>query len=218
MTFTNKSLEQYKTQISSNLKYLLDIYSMNILELSSKVELSYPPVYSLVTGRSNPTMDTLLKVANYFNLSISQLIGDVAIDKINNTHYSRIIPVLQWTDAANFLYNKNSTQHDFKQLLISSEYFIPEKTFALYANEKTEPLFKTGTLLIFNEITADIKHYDNKYVLLLSDMFLTIKKLFIEESIIFTQSINANIPPQQLLDTIKVLAYLMQTRQEFHNS
>lgn len=105
-----------------------------------------------------------------------------------------------------------------EQLLISSEYFIPEKTFALYANERTEPLFKIGTLLVFNEITSDIKHYDNKYVLLLSDMFLTIKKLFIEESITFTQSINTNIPPQQLLDTVKVLAHLMQIRQDLHNS
>jgi transcriptional regulator with XRE-family HTH domain len=178
MTVTNKSLEQYKTQIASNLKYLLDNYSMNILELSSKLELSYPPLYNLVTGRSNPTMDTLLKIANYFNLSISQLIGDIPINKIDSTNYSKIIPLLQWTNAAKFLCERNSTQHDFKQLLISSEYFIPEKTFSLYANERTEPLFKTGTLLIFNEITSDIKHYDNKYVLLLSDMFLTIKKLF----------------------------------------
>lgn len=218
MAVINKPLKEYKDQLSNNLKCLLETHSLNILELASKLELSYTPIYNLTLGSSNPTLDTLLKIANYFNISISQLIGELPINKIDNANYLRTMPILQWGEVLSFIAPQNSASRNYKQLLVASEHFISEKTFALYANEKTEPLFKIGTTLIFDKVTSDIKNYDNKYVLLSSDTFsLAIKKLFVEESTIFTQSINTNIPPQALLDNVKVLAYLIQARMEFHN-
>ncbi|WP_341750091.1 MULTISPECIES: helix-turn-helix transcriptional regulator [unclassified Candidatus Tisiphia] len=220
MIIINKQLlEEYRKQISSNLKYLLDIYSINVLDLASKLELSYTPIYNLATGCGNPTLDTLLKVSNYFNISISQFIGDLPINKINSTNYLKMIPVLQWREVSKFLCVQYSIKPNDKQLLISSEHLIPQTAFALHANEKTEPLFKIGTILIFDKAVSDIEIYDNKYVLLSSDKSpLTIKKLFVEESIIFTQSINTLIPPQPLLDNVRVLAYLIQTRLDFYNT
>jgi transcriptional regulator with XRE-family HTH domain len=220
MIIINKQLlKEYRKQISSNLKYLLDIYSINVLDLASKLELSYTPIYNLATGCGNPTLDTLLKVSNYFNISISQFIGDLPINKINSTNYLKMIPVLQWREVSKFLCAQYSIKPNDKQLLISSGHLIPQTAFALHANEKTEPLFKIGTILIFDKVVSDIEIYDNKYVLLSSDKSpLTIKKLFVEESIIFTQSINTLIPPQPLLDNVRVLAYLIQTRLDFYNT
>jgi transcriptional regulator with XRE-family HTH domain len=214
----DQSLAKYQIQISNNLKRLLDIYSMNTLDLSNKLELSYTPIYNLVNGNSNPTLDTLLKIARYFHLSLSQLIGDIPINTSGNTNYLRTIPILKWTEVLNYLY-KQDQQQNYKQILISSENPISESAFSLHANEKTEPLFKNGTILVFERIIMDIKNYDNHYVLLQSDVAsLNVKKLFVEGNNMFLQSINTHIPPQQLLDNETILGNLIQTRLEFQNS
>ena len=76
-----KSLEQYKNQLSVNVKYLLSLYSMNMMELSKRINAAYGSVYDIVEGKANPTLSTLFKISEYFDLSIEGLIGDSDISK-----------------------------------------------------------------------------------------------------------------------------------------
>lgn len=215
-----KSLDSYKKQISVNLKYLLDIYSMNMLELSKKIEVSYGSVYDLVECTSNPTLTTLFKISEYFKLNISQLIGDLAFTNCNDDTFVKTVPIVEWNEIEKFLENFSLEKTNArKTVLISSKNQFTEKTFALLASTKTEPLFKSGTILIFNDIISDIKNYDNHFVLVKSyPDILGIKKIFIEEGKVFLQSINTNIPPQQLNDQSLIIAHMTQAKLDMNNS
>lgn len=206
--------KKYISNISANLKTLLDLYSMNILELSNKTEISHSAVYSLVQGTSNPTLDTLTAVAAIFNINISQLVGEFSLfeDKVK---YVKSTPIIDWTNIVDFFKDASSVKR-IGYTMVSTDFKIGDDTFALYSNTKTEPLFKLGALLIFNKPTVPITSYDDKFVLLLDGkQSPAVKKLCVEGSKIFLQSINPTIPSVELNDVDQIIAYLLQVRIDF---
>lgn len=215
-----KIVEDYQKELSLNLKYLLDIYSMNMLELSKKIKISYGSIYDLVECNSNPTLTTLFKIAGYFDLTISQLIGDLPITTNSNPNFIKTVPILELSEVLGFLDNSPSdfNKYQHKLISISSKNEFQEKTFALIANEKTEPAFTRGTFLIFDKLTMELEKYDNRFVLILnSSSSLSFKKLVVEGDDIFLQSFNTNVPLQRLNDDLKIIACLVQAKLDLGN-
>jgi transcriptional regulator with XRE-family HTH domain len=209
-------LKQYRENLSVNLKYLLDIYSMNIFELSNKIDMSYSAVYRLVRGAPNPNLETMLKISQEFDLNISQLIGELPILKDTNINFIKSVPLLLWEEVVSFLKDNNTFKNDNASILLSHHAGISEKCFSLRLNIKTEPLFQSGTILIFDTLSKQIREYDDKYVLVSSGGAVPImKKLYIEGSRVFLQSIDNTIPSRELQTGDSILAYLLQTRKDF---
>jgi transcriptional regulator with XRE-family HTH domain len=208
----NNLLDDYKSQIARNIKYLINIYSMSMLELAKKVNVSYASIYDLLECKSNPTLTTLFKISQYFEIQISQLIGDAPLTSNIKSDYVKMVPIIKWEQVNLFLNNFETSNYN-NLISISSQKIFKEKTFALIANEKTELLFKNGTILVFEEITPEIEIYDNKFILVSApNNILGLKKLLIEGESIFLQSINPNIPPQLLNTESKLLAHLIQAK------
>ena len=216
----NKSeiLEIYKREISKNLKYLLSVNSMSILELSSDLDLSYRTVYNLVEGKLNPTLDTLIKTSKRFDIKISQVLGEVPLEEKNGSGFTKSVPLISWLEIENHLnYKKSNIKKDYPSLLISSEKMLSDKVFAVYSNINTEPLFKSGTILVFDLLLSNIQDYDNKFLLIsASNSSLLIKKLIIESDKAFLQSISSS-SSELFTNQFRILAYLLQARIELEN-
>lgn len=209
------SLKKCIVNISSNLKNLLNLHSINILELAKEAEVSYSAVYRLVHGESNPNLETLLKISKTFDITISQLVGDLPI--LEDQYLMKSIPIINWHETKSFLDTDESNLIiTTSYLLMSSKNAISDKCFALPVNSKTEHLFIPGTILIFDKLNKAIEKYDNKFIMISNrDEIPIIKKLYIEGDRIFLQSINPNIQTYELLDYNTVLAYLVQASIEF---
>lgn len=201
--------------IANNLKQLLARQAISILELAKESKISYSATYRLVHGESNPNLDTLLRIAKVFNVTVSQIIGDLPILSYNYSIQS--IPIIDWQDITNFLNNTESyklkTTNNF---LLSSQNIISNKCFALYSNVKTNHLFCTETILIFDTLNKKLEEYDSKFILVSDTNEIPVmKKLCIEGSKIFLQSVNPTIPACELLNPHTVQAYLVQARTDF---
>lgn len=208
-----KSLEQYKNQLSVNVKYLLSLYSMNMMELSKRINAAYGSVYDIVEGKANPTLSTLFKISEYFDLSIEGLIGDSDISKNLEKHFIQQIPMIKWEEITRFLDGELEIENEL--ITISSKKELSSKSFILPVNTKTESLFKNGTLLVFDIIDSEFKNFDNQFVLISSsDNIHSLKKLLAEDNQIFLQSINPEIPIQKLNKSIKITAHLVQAKLE----
>ena len=214
----DKLLKKYSTDISSNLKYLLDIYSMNILELSKKAEIAYSAVYKLVNNAASPNLNTLVKIAKVFNLSVSQLIGEFPITTNAESNFITMVPIIEWNKVHVFLNNQllNLENNQYKLITISSIRKFEVIPFILIANTETEPTFNKGTILVFNKLTMGIENYDNKFVLVSigqSDLPI-LRRLYINENKIILKSINNSVPNHILQLGDSILAYLVQVRMD----
>lgn len=215
-----KTLEEYKTKISINLKDLLNIYSMNMLELAKKINVSYGSIYDLVECSSNPTMSTLFKIAEYFNISIGQLVGDFPITNDWEDSFFKLIPIIEWNKVYNFLYEEDFAKQILSSSLIpvSSKTKVSEKAFALISSTKTEPYFTNETVLIFEKITNDLELYDNHFILVMNlNRKLSMGKMVVQGNSIFLKSLNAEIPLEKLGSDLIPIAYLIQSKVQLDN-
>lgn len=212
----DKILKKYGTDISSNLKYLLDIYSMSILELSKKSNVAYGAVYKLVNKAASPNLDTLVKISKVFNLNVSQLIGELLLTTNTAQNFETMIPVIEWTEVTKFLANnfQGLENQIIKPNTIASNSLIQDKAFILTATVATEPAFIKGTALVFNRVNQPLKIYDNKFVLALinNNNLPVLKKLFIDKNKVILQSINSTMPSHVLQPIDSIIAYLVQAR------
>ncbi len=60
---------------SDNLKYLLQIRRMNPMMLAKDIQVPKSIVYEWTHGQREPSMDNLLKLADYFSVSLEYLTG-----------------------------------------------------------------------------------------------------------------------------------------------
>lgn len=199
---------EYQSRLSANLKYLIQNRNISTLELSSRLGLAYASVYAAVNATANPTLESLVKMSEFFNISIGQLMGDTSITSPNFVH---TIPIINWSDILIFL-NQSANFCQFKDNLIISSNLSESNMFAVHTNKKVSTMFPVGTILIFNKISTDLIHYDQRIVLTLTNgSLLNIKILFIEGTDIFLKNPDLDVSPQKLTNNIEVIAYLHES-------
>lgn len=63
-----------QTNFSSNLKAIREKCGLNIKQLSDQMELTRETIYDWEAGRSVPTLPNLVKLANFFGVSLDKLV------------------------------------------------------------------------------------------------------------------------------------------------
>lgn len=104
------------------------------------------------SANANPTLATLIPLAQYFSINISQLIGDESLPHINenlpikrNEIEPKRIPLLSWQEAINF--NEIKTEN-YTNFSLSHNY--SERTYALIVEEDNWEGFLEGSVLIID--------------------------------------------------------------------
>ena len=90
--------------ISANLKRLMDREKINASELGRNIKLAQPIIHRLLTGKNvNPKLATIRPIADYFDVTISQLIGEdllILDDQAGERAAWKQVPVLSWGDIS----------------------------------------------------------------------------------------------------------------------
>lgn len=214
--YNSKNLENYGTIISENLKTLLSTYSINMLELSNAIKVSYTVIYKIIHSKANPTLDTLIKISDYFSISISELIGDIPIgDYYNKPATLKKIPVVPINNIEKF-WNNEVKSNEVKNFIYTSVNIThTESILATISDKSMEPLFPYNSFLVLEQYNRELYSYDNLLVLITSSSSPKLKRLILEGKELFIQNINSSFPPQKLTNNDNIIAKVIQSISNF---
>lgn len=203
-------------KLSDILKILLKHRKLTVSELSRHTGIVQPVIYRMTTGETdNPKLSSLLPIADYFNVSISQLIGEEPLATTHQGTSQKIstIPLLTWTDAYDY---KNASLHVQKNITASG---LSQDAFALIMPDTSmEPMFQRGSLLIFDPM---VEPQDRSFVLVQLEETQTpvFRQLIIDVNQRYLKPLNPdlNLFKMRLLNkNDSILAVLIESR-SYHN-
>jgi SOS-response transcriptional repressor LexA len=136
--------------ISVNLKRLMDREKINASELGRNIKLAQPIIHRLLTGKNvNPKLATIRPIANYFDVTISQLIGEdllVLDDQEREGAVWKQVPVLSWSDVSPVV---SGTQTVMISEKVSTDACVSDSAYAVVIeNTGLEPHFPKGSKVV----------------------------------------------------------------------
>ncbi|MFN8770170.1 MAG: S24 family peptidase [Neisseriaceae bacterium] len=144
---------QNKT-LSENLTFLMSEYKIDDRALSKYTGVSFTTIARLRNSSGvNVTIDSLLPIAKFFNITVSQLIGEIELKKlhseqnlIKSTNY-KYVPVILWDDVLS-----NTVLDTYNTIYyIVTELDISEKNFAVtIPNNDYGAILKMGSILLID--------------------------------------------------------------------
>ncbi len=151
-------------KISETLSHLIKRHNLNTLELSRRTGIGQPVIYRIMSGETdNPKIATVCALADYFKITVNQLIGETPLPgdaKKTKSKELLGIPLITWEDVDSWPLSKMKLA---KAKKIDSEIDYNPDLYALKMNDDSmEPLFSKGTLLI---IDASKKARDRSYMI-----------------------------------------------------
>lgn len=216
-----KTLSKKELLINSNdfarcsvvVKELLYKNHINATELAKNINLPQPTIHRLVTGKTtDPKLSTLILIANYFGITIDQLLGNMPIENIrtNRSYKIHTAPIVSWNAAVGIedFFNSSAFKNwkDWIPIDIESSQF----SFGVRTKPSMEPRFINGSILTIDPqkkpIDGDliIVHYTNTEE-------ATIRELILDGPKHAVRSIT-NQTIEELTEHIKIIGVVIQTR------
>jgi transcriptional regulator with XRE-family HTH domain len=207
-------LQNYLKNISSNIKEVLEVQSMSILELSNKTKISYSSLYNLVNEKQNPTLETLLAICEILGVELSQLVGEASLFRMHNSICIKEIPVIDWNNIDEYLKEPQPNNFYKNKIIISCNTTIKDSCFALHSQQSK--YFLNNSTLLFEKTTSNPLLNVDRIVLLLSNKQpATLKKLLLDGETAFLESIDQTLPIRELSNNERIVAWLFQIRTDF---
>jgi len=199
--------------LSTNLKTLLTNAALSENELARRTGVSQQIINRLLSGENtNPKIATLTPLANYFMVSISQLIGDQTAP-IAPVGWKEV-PLLDWSALSTTPIETLLTQkHDMILVDIASN----RRRFATYmTGHAMAPTFSEGTILIF-DVNKEAQH-DDFVLLQTTKQELMVRQWVLKENTPYYKSLNPtelDYYPTELTSDHKRIGTLVQSRTNY---
>lgn len=169
-------------KLSTNLNLLMAENRLNAEELSRRIGIPASTIKKIRNNDSNPTLSTLSPLAQYFSLTISQLVGDEPFPasrikgsyKINPAAISHI-PLLSWEEAVIWPTTCEETHQT-----ITTEHSYSKNAFALLVEEDDWENLAKGTALLIDP-TLQVEHRDYVIVHKNGQKLPTLKQVLFDE-------------------------------------
>lgn len=207
-------------QLNSILKALMTEIRINESELARRTGIGQPVIHRICSGETdNPKVATLSPIANFFAISISQLIGDepLPVNRIPGTYNPGItgwtqIPLLSWEQAANW---PNLGESSKPTQTISTDLNLNENSYALTVKDVTmEPRFPEGTVLI---VDPNLQPQDRDFVIvhINGQKLPSFKQVLIDGDNVYLKPLNPDFKTVLLDKQHKFLGVMVQARMNF---
>lgn len=194
------------SKLKESLRQLIDSHNLNTLELSRRCGIGQPVIYRLVSGETaNPRLETLAAIAAYFDLTISQLIGEEPTAKHPKAQ-DKLAKQLPEYSLKKFLVNGKTKAEG---IITTSD--TDTACYALKVDTRDlEPVFPEGSSLIINPV---LKADSGRYALikLASQTISEIKKIYFDGDMVCLEPLNAKFATKNILHkNIKVLGVIVK--------
>jgi transcriptional regulator with XRE-family HTH domain len=167
--FDNKN-KYSNEKLIENLNKLLEEHKISINQLHKNTGIPVTTIKRIKYDKdANPTISSLLPIAEFFSVSLNQLIGLEDLPEkdhlgvyVEKQELWTKVPVIQWGDIINF----EKKELDFTLCnFISTDAEVSEYAFALLVEEDNWTIFQKRMKLIF-DMKKEAKH--RNYVLILN--------------------------------------------------
>lgn len=169
--------------IGKNIRQLMACAKMSEADLCRGVNLPQTTVNRLLSGHTtDPRINTLVAIAQFFEVSLEQLLGFEALVPNNLGISTRgcILPIINWGHLQGWLYNNSETSSELHRW-IKTERNFNEHSFALPAPAACSQVFGEESLLLMNRLNSK-DFEDGKIVLLEQDSEFYLRKVLREGS------------------------------------
>jgi hypothetical protein len=209
-------------RLSDNLNRLIAECDIDSVQLHHNTGVPITTINRLrrADPTNNPTLATLVPLADFFAISVSELIGDQPIPttRMNGTFQPHIanwrpIPHLEWDEVSRWLDN---------QVLVdrwtSVDIPVSEHCFAVtMCGDSMYPRFPEGTLLIIEPI-KELKNRDFIFVQSFESIQPLFKQVLIDGPDHYIKSLNDDFKEIKKIDftkEYKILGIMIQARMGF---
>jgi SOS-response transcriptional repressor LexA len=210
-------------KLSPILKALMAEIRISESELARRTGVGQPVIHRIASGETdNPKVATLSPIANFFALSISQLIGDEPLPENRlpgtfnpGTHGWMQVPLLSWEQLLEWP-NLKDQKTNFKPTeSISTDFHLSENAYALRVKDNTmEPRFPEGMLIIV-EPALQPENRDFAIAQVEGQKLPTFKQLFLDGNAPYLKPVNPDFKAFSLDKKHRFLGVVVQSRMDF---
>lgn len=198
-------------ELSNNLNMLMAKARLSSSELARQIGIPATTIKRIRNNeQSNPTITTLIPIAQYFSISLNQLIGneDLISDKEAPIVLYKI-PLLSWNECIH--YSSLTDENYLKQIF--TERNVSSKAFALIVEDNDLDFFPKESILI---IEPNQNPENGDYVVIgnIQHNVASIRKYIIEIDRIYLKSLVAGLSVSILTPEYKILGVIIQYKVE----
>ena len=207
-------------KLSQILRALMLEVGITVTELARRTGVGQPVIHRMASGETdNPKVGSLSPIAAFFNVTISQLVGDDPLpeDRFKGSHnpYYRAwtkLPLLNWEQAVLW---PNHRQQEV-QSYISTEAIVSDMAFATRIEDTTmAPRFPEGSILV---VDPEIKPQDQDFVLihLGNHGKAQFKQMLVDGESLYLKPINTDFQTNRVEKPYRILGVMIQVLTEFY--
>lgn len=170
--------------LAANLRLLMNKSKLTESELSRRTGVPQPMINRILNGQNtNPKIETLMPISEYFMITLSQLIGEAPLKQVrqNPVHKGLSkVPLISWQDILTVYDIPNEKRpKQLKKQTVMTDMPISDYAYAVKViDESMEPKFQKETILI---IDPDCTPQHRSYVII---HLLKTKKTFFRQILI----------------------------------
>lgn len=191
--------------LSENIEYLVSSQKVDLKTLSQKSGISITNLNNIRRNVANPTLETLEALANYFGLSVSDLIEKDLSENQNTTQYKLVtMPLLELDELEAFTEGRWRKKQSVA-ISVQSNLQNMARIAVKLNNNAFSPFYEKDTLFILNlEITP--QDGDLVAIKVHESPFMIRKILFVGNKInIYYPTLLDNNPMLEEKDKVKII-------------
>lgn len=214
-----------QAQLMDVLNTLMEKTNTNVNQLSKNTGLANTTIKRMCTDPdSNPTLDSIIKIAGFFGITPNQLIGAEPVPNETTKYHPSFenwdrVPIINLTQVMSWPKNIEEIKKNASTKFVLTDIGIHEEVFSVIATDETlEPKFSEGAILIFDP-TKTPKNKD--FVILFSQGkdLPQFRQILIDGPDIYARTINPEFseatPVRLEKNKFKILGVLIQAKANY---
>jgi SOS-response transcriptional repressor LexA len=204
-----------KNTLSQNLNFLISECRITLQELQKNTGVPVATIHRMRSNENiNPTLGTLKPLADFFSISISQLIGDepfeidrtTGVYKINKERWIKV-PLLQWNMVSDWPNKSQKTELP----TIATDKELSADAFALTIEDEDQLGFPHGAIIL---IDPNKPPHDKDFILAQKGQSKkpSIKRYVVYDGKEFLMPVNPRFELSELTPEYEILGIIVQLR------
>jgi len=214
------SIKKHSNLTSKIISQLMLEIGIKESELARQTGLPQTTINRLLIGAtSDPRTNTLKPIANFFGVTIGQLVGEEQINQNritgtfipNNRDAWSHVPIISWEEVISWIFKKDSYNIHSHQKWIATERPISNTSFAINSKQFMEPRFRKNSILITD---PSAEYQDGKFVVVsLDNHSITVRQLIFDNSECYLKNFDTTMPTIKLDKTKhQILGVIVESR------
>ncbi len=216
----NNVVSAARPKINEILRKLMSEMRITEAELARRTGTPQPTLHRILSGSTrSPRGESLSRLANFFSITISQLIGDDPLpnERIPGTHNPNVrswasVPMISLEDVLAWPSIKETMQETNWSSWTTTDVDITADTYAISVrNETLNPRFPQGTVLI---VDPTVRAEDRDYVVVQTQgqRIATVKQLLLDGQDMYLKPLNPEFQTTMLGGEHTILGVVLQAR------